>query len=170
MIPEFLIPFFRTNHAGETGAVFIYKGILKVSKDHDIVSFSKKHLITESEHLMIIEGLLPKKHYSKLINLWKFMGFITGYLPSLLGKNFIYATIFAVESFVEKHYQHQIYLLSDKEEYQELTNLIKKLMHDEIDHKKEAYEKLQKFNLAHKIWGKLVGFGSMSAVMISKYL
>ena len=98
------------------------------------------------------------------------MGFITGYLPSLLGKNFIYATIFAVESFVEKHYQHQIYLLSDKEEYQELTNLIKKLMHDEIDHKKEAYEKLQKFNLAHKIWGKLVGFGSMSAVMISKYL
>ena len=60
MIPNFLIPFFRTNHAGETGAVFIYKGILKLSKDKDIISFSKRHLITEADHLRTIERLLPK--------------------------------------------------------------------------------------------------------------
>ena len=60
----------RSDHAGETGAVFIYKGILKLSKDKDIISFSKRHLITEADHLRTIERLLPKKYHSKLINLW----------------------------------------------------------------------------------------------------
>ena len=98
------------------------------------------------------------------------MGFITGYIPSLMCKNFIYATIFAVESFVERHYQEQIKILSDKKEYKELTNLIKKLMHDEVDHKEEALEKIQHFNIAHRIWGKLVEFGSILAVKISKVI
>ena len=169
-IPIFLVPFFRTNHAGETGAVFIYKGILKIAKDKEIVNFSKKHLITESDHLKIIEELLPKKYESKLINLWKFLGFVTGYLPSLLGKNFIYATIFAVESFEEKHYQEQIDLISNEKKYKDISNLISKLMHDEVEHKVEALEKMQKFNLAHKIWGRIVQLGSISAVKVSKIL
>lgn len=167
-IPIFLIPFFRTNHAGETGAVFIYKGILKIARDKDIVNFSKKHLKTESEHLRIIEELLPRKYESKLINLWKFLGFITGFVPSLLGKNFIYATIFAVESFVEKHYQEQIDLISNEIKYKDISNLISKLMHDEVEHKEEALEKMRDFNLAHRIWGKIVQLGSISAVKVSK--
>lgn len=169
-IPIFLIPFFRTNHAGETGAVFIYKGILKNARDKEIINFSKKHLVTESEHLKIIEELLPRKYESKLINLWKFFGFVTGYFPSLLGKNFIYATIFAVESFVEKHYQEQIELISNEEKYKEISNLISKLMHDEVEHKEEALEKMQNFNLAHRVWGKIVQLGSISAVKVSKVL
>lgn len=66
-IPNFLIPYFRTNHAGETGAVFIYKGILSISKNKDIIAFSKRHLQTESNHLKIITEILPKKHQSKLV-------------------------------------------------------------------------------------------------------
>ena len=53
-IPDFLISSFRTNHAGETGAVFIYKAILMVSRDHEIIDFSKNHLKTESEHLRTV--------------------------------------------------------------------------------------------------------------------
>ena len=40
-IPNFIIPDLRTDHAGETGAVFIYKGILLVSKDKEIIKFAK---------------------------------------------------------------------------------------------------------------------------------
>ena len=68
-IPKFLIPHFRTNHAGETGAVFIYKGILSISKDSEIIDFSKKHLQTESEHLEILNKILPSREISKLIPL-----------------------------------------------------------------------------------------------------
>ena len=57
-IPNFLIPHFRTNHAGETGAVFIYKGILLLSKDQDILDFSSEHLKTEQGHLNQIEKIV----------------------------------------------------------------------------------------------------------------
>ena len=31
----------------ETGAVFIYKGILLISKDREIIEFANNHLLTE---------------------------------------------------------------------------------------------------------------------------
>ena len=39
LIPNIIVPDLRTNHAGETGAVFIYKGILLFSKDREIIEF-----------------------------------------------------------------------------------------------------------------------------------
>ena len=170
VIPEFLIKHFRTNHAGETGAVYIYKGILKISKDPDIISFSRKHLKTESEHLELLNEILPSKEISKLIPLWKIMGFMTGYIPGLFGKNFIYATIFSVESFVEQHYQHQLNLIGDKKKYSKLSKLIKKLMHDEVEHKNEANEKIEKKNFIHRLWSLIVYRGSSLAVNVSKYI
>mgnify|MGYP002031928958 CR=1 FL=1 len=116
-IPENLIPMFRSNHAGETGAVYIYKAILFVSRDKDVIKFAKKHLLTESEHLKLIENVLEKRKRSKLIFLWKIAGFLTGFIPSIFGKDFIFATIFYVESFVEKHYQVQIDFLERKKKF-----------------------------------------------------
>ena len=169
-IPKFLIPHFRTNHAGETGAVFIYKGILSISKDSDIINFSKKHLKTESEHLEILNKILPRREISKFIPLWKIMGFLTGFIPGIFGKNFIYATIFSVESFVEKHYQHQLDLIKDKKKFADLSNLINQLMHDEVEHKNEANQKIRKKNFLHKSWSNIVYNGSSLAVKISKYI
>lgn len=169
-IPKFLIPHFRTNHAGETGAVFIYKGILSISKDSEIIDFSKKHLQTESEHLEILNKILPSREISKLIPLWKIMGFLTGFIPGIFGKDFIYATIFSVESFVEKHYQHQLDLIKDKKKFADLSNLINQLMHDEVEHKNEANQKIRKKNFLHKSWSNIVYNGSSLAVKISKYI
>lgn len=169
-IPDFLIPHFRTNHAGEMGAVYIYRAILTFSKHKDIILFSKKHLHTESQHLKKIEKILPSNERSKLIFLWKFFGFMTGFIPSILGKKFIYATIYSVESFVESHYQVQIDLLKKKKNSKELILFIKKLMDDEIEHKDEAFLNIEKFNVVHKLWGSIVKFGSISAVKISKFI
>jgi ubiquinone biosynthesis monooxygenase Coq7 len=44
----------RYDHAGETGAVFIYKGIAKVAKiinDSELSHLANEHGATESEHL-----------------------------------------------------------------------------------------------------------------------
>ena len=169
-IPHFLIPHFRTNHAGETGAVYIYKGILLVSRDKEIINFSQKHLETEVSHLQIIEDILLKKYRSKLIFLWKIFGFLTGFIPSLLGKKFIYATIFAVESFVEIHYQEQIQLILKKEKHSNLKKIIQKLKNDEVEHKEEALKKLDDFSFFHVLWKKIVTNGSMIAVKVSKVI
>ena len=169
IIPTFLLPAFRTNHAGETGAVYIYKGILSLSKDKDIINFSRNHLKTESHHLELIENILDKNQYSRLILLWKILGFLTGFIPALMGKKFVYATIFSVESFVESHYKEQIDLLKNSK-YNDIKMLLNELMADEVHHKDEALEKIEKLNFLHKIWGKLVKFGSISAVKISKLI
>ena len=85
LIPNYLLPHFRSNHAGETGAVCIYKGILTVSRDPKIRKFSVKHLTTETEHLKLVEQILEKKNVSKLI-IFEISRVLTGFIPALLGK------------------------------------------------------------------------------------
>ena len=143
ILPKELIPYFRSNHAGETGAVYIYKAIIKFSKNKDILKFSELHLSTETKHLNLLENIIPKKEFSKLIILWKLFGFLTGFIPSLLGRNFIYATIYYVETFVEKHYQEQLNMLDKSKTIKTSKKIIEDLMNDEIDHKDDAKKKIK---------------------------
>ena len=62
---KLLESFLRSDHAGEVGAVYIYKGILSIAKDPALVEFSKRHLETEKEHLRKIEEVLPTSKRSK---------------------------------------------------------------------------------------------------------
>jgi len=166
-IPNVIIPDLRTDHAGETGAVFIYKGILLVSKDKEILEFAENHLLTEKKHLELIEKILPDSEKSKLLFLWKFLGLLTGLIPALIGKKFIYVTIFFVESFVEKHYNEQILKLKKNKKSVELIQLLEKLKNDEISHKEDSLKKFGKLSFLLKIWGNIVEIGSRTAVSIS---
>ena len=166
-IPKKFIPYLRTNHSGETGAVFIYRGILCVIKDQEVKNFAMNHLKTESEHLEKLEKIIPKSEKSKLLTLWKFFGFITGFIPALIGKRFVFATIYYVETFVEKHYEEQILLLKKYKSVNKLKNLLKNLKDDEITHKTEALSEINNLNTFIKLWGKTVQIGSKLAVFIS---
>ena len=166
-IPNVIIPDLRTDHAGETGAVFIYKGILLVSKDKEIIEFAKNHLLTEKKHLELIEKLLPDNEKSKLLFLWKFLGLLTGLVPALIGKKFIYATIYYVESFVEKHYDEQILKLRKRKNSLKLIQFLETLKNDEVSHKEDSLKRFGKLSFLLKIWGKIVEIGSKTAVSVS---
>ena len=43
--------FLRSDHAGEVGAVYIYKGILMVARDPELLEFSKRHLDLSLIHI-----------------------------------------------------------------------------------------------------------------------
>jgi ubiquinone biosynthesis monooxygenase Coq7 len=167
-IPKFMIPHLRTNHAGETGAVFIYKGILIFSRDKKLKIFAKNHLKTESEHLRLLNSILPLDKRSKLTFFWKICGFLTGSVPALISSKLVYITIFYVETFVEKHYQHQIDLL--KESYPSLKKNLINLKGDEVQHKEEAFKQINSINFFEKFWSSLVTNGSSFAVKISKII
>ena len=169
---KLLESFLRSDHAGEVGAVYIYKGILSIAKDPALVEFSKRHLETEKEHLRKIEEVLPASKRSKLVSIWKVAGYLLGFLPSLLGPRIVFATIEAVESFVEDHYEEQLkYLRAQNDPDQALIDLLQSCQDDEIEHKNEsAIKKRFTPGFLLNFWMKIVGWGSSSAVKVAKII
>ena len=172
LMNKLLESFLRSDHAGEVGAVYIYKGILSIAKDPALVEFSKRHLETEKEHLRKIEEVLPLSKRSKLVGIWKVAGYLLGFLPSLLGPRIVFATIEAVESFVEDHYEEQLkYLRAQNDPDQALIDLLQSCQDDEIEHKNEsAIKKRSTPGFLLNFWMKIVGWGSSSAVKVAKII
>ena len=172
LMNKLLESFLRSDHAGEVGAVYIYKGILSFAKDPALVEFSKRHLETEKEHLRKIEEVLPVSKRSKLVGIWKVAGYLLGFFPSLFGPRIVFATIEAVESFVEDHYEEQLkYLRAQNDPDQTLINLLQSCQDDEIEHKNEsAIKKRSTPGFLLNFWMKIVGWGSSSAVKVAKII
>ena len=172
LMNKLLESFLRSDHAGEVGAVYIYKGILSIAKDPALVEFSKRHLETEKEHLRKIEEVLPVSKRSKLVGIWKVAGYLLGFLPSLFDPRIVFATIEAVESFVEDHYEEQLkYLRAQNDPDQALIDLLQSCQDDEIEHKNEsAIKKRSTPGFLLNFWMKIVGWGSSSAVKVAKII
>lgn len=172
VFPKYLEQELRSDHAGETGAVYIYKGIIAVAKyrrNIELIDFAQNHGATEAEHLQLIEVVLEKKYYSHLLGPWRIAGWLTGALPALFGPAAVYATIASVEAFVEQHYQQQIDYLRKTDSYNDLLQLLLRCQSDEIHHKDEARSKISKpMPFALRIWCSLVGHGSAIAVQLAR--
>ena len=151
--PTWLREELRSDHAGETGACYIYRGALgamelrsysskKLSSVlgiqtfcpyHSLTTqkaytFSKRHLETEEAHLKLMEKLVPPSERSKLLPMWKLAGFTLGILPVLASPTStraFFATIAAVETFVEKHYVGHIEPLEMDGSKPELVRLLR---------------------------------------------
>ena len=164
----------RSDHAGETGAVYIYKGIIAVAtfrKDRELIVFAQHHGATEAEHLQLMELVLEKKYHSYLLGPWRLAGWLTGAIPALFGRKSVYATIDAVETFVEKHYQQQIDYLQQQGGHEQLLELLLRCQADEIAHKNEARSKASNsLPLALRVWCALVGRGSAGAVLLARQI
>lgn len=160
----------RSDHAGETGAVAIYQGILSVSADEKLRVFAERHIETEREHLLLIADILPPSHRSALLPLWRIAGFLTGFLPALFGPKAVYATIEAVESFVVHHYARQIKRLElSGEERQDLLAVLLRCHEDEIHHRDEAHNLCSnRGGLLIRSWQLLVRTGSNLAVAAAR--
>ena len=128
----------RTDHAGETGAVWMYRGVLHLARDASLRDFATRHLATERAHLKRIEAWLPRHGRSRLLPLWRVAGWLTGALPALAGPKAVYATIEAVETFVDRHYADQIARLRGSSELYALRQTLVDCQADEIAHRDEA--------------------------------
>ncbi len=164
-----LIGDLRSDHAGETGAVAIYQGILAVSRDPAVRHFALAHLATEREHLAQLGALLPPGQRSILLPIWHVAGWLTGALPALVGPRAVYATIDAVETFVDHHYEEQVRKLPDHGPGGALRTLLIACQADEVEHRDEARAAgTPTTGLLTQAWKWLVGTGSALAVMAAR--
>lgn len=168
---EYIEQELRSDHAGEVGAVEIYRGIKAVALwrgDHELMRFADAHGAVEQQHLSMMEKLVPAEQRSKLQVPWQIAGWLTGAVPALFGRNTVYATIQAVETFVDDHYQQQIDLLSEHVKYNKITDVLIKCQADEVHHRDDAGSRIESSNLALKLWGTLIGIGSKAAVSVCR--
>ncbi|MDJ0895419.1 MAG: demethoxyubiquinone hydroxylase family protein [Alphaproteobacteria bacterium] len=167
--PAWLVRELRSNHAGETGAVAIYSGILAISRDPKVRRFAEAHLQTEQGHLELIETLLPRRSRSAFLPLWRIAGFITGALPALFGRNAVFATIDAVETFVDHHYAAQIARLTEEGIHENLRATLERCRQDEVDHRDEARHAMTRpAGPVMKAWRWMIGAGSAAAVALAR--
>ena len=170
-VPMSMIGWMRSNHAGETGAVWIYIGSRCVFWNKDIKKMSREHYQAEKNHLIIMNHLLKNQNKSKLLLIWRVLGFSLGFFSAVLGYRFFCVTIQAVETFVEKHYQEQIeYLYTHSISY-DLLKVLEICCEEEVEHQNDAGFKKGKINnYIENFWSRVVGSGSSLAVSISKLI
>ena len=168
-LPGWLQQELRSDHAGEYGAVMIYRGVLAVSKDTSVRQFAERHLLTEGQHLALMEEIVSRRGRTKLLPLWRLMGWLTGALPALVGRHAVFATIEAVETFVDHHYEQQIQRLPAQGTYASLRETLLKCQADEVSHRDEAARlALPRRGIFLRAWCAVVGTGSMLAVIAAK--
>jgi demethoxyubiquinone hydroxylase (CLK1/Coq7/Cat5 family) len=172
-----LIPELRSDHAGETGAVWIYNGVLAVARNPELRAFARRHRDTERQHLARIADVLPWPRRSRLLLPWRLAGFATGALPALFGARAVYGTVAAVETFVDRHYQQQIERLDaapPSARRDALRALLAECQADECAHRDEAHAARGGDAPAPgwllRGWCALVSAGSAAAVGIARRL
>ncbi len=170
-LPTRLIRDLRSDHAGETGAVAIYDGILAVSRDPEIIKFAGEHRDAERVHLAFFEQWLPKQAQTRLTPVWWLAGWTLGAMPALFGRRAVYATIAAVETFVVKHYEDQIVELDKREEWRELAEQLRQFQADEDHHRQDAADRKDGSpGMLGRAWGAFVGAGSAAGVVAARLL
>jgi ubiquinone biosynthesis monooxygenase Coq7 len=150
--------------------VCIYRGVLATSRDAGVRAFARRHLATERQHLALIDPWLAPGARSRLLPLWRVAGWLTGVLPALAGPRAVYATIAAVETFVDRHYQAQLDRLAVEPVNDALAALLERCRRDEAAHRDEAAAEAGRAGPGLRAWCALVGAGSVAAVAVSRHV
>ena len=171
-LPGAVLADLRTDHAGETGAGCIYRGVLRVARDPALHAFAQRHLATETAHLQLIEAWLPAAGRSRLLPAWRLAGWLTGALPALFGPRAVYHTIETVERFVDQHYEAQIRHLAAFPALHALRLTLLQCQGDEVAHRVEAAAArgTEAPGPGLRAWCWLVDAGSRGAVAVCRLI
>jgi ubiquinone biosynthesis monooxygenase Coq7 len=130
----------RVDHAGELGAVYIYRGQRAVlAAKGGAVADQLSHMeAQEAVHLAALETLLAQRNVrpTVLTPLWRVAGFALGAATALLSEKAAHACTEAVETVIEGHYAGQIQEIEQAEP--ELAAQLCGFRDDEIAHRDEA--------------------------------
>jgi 3-demethoxyubiquinol 3-hydroxylase len=141
----------KVNHAGEYGAIRIYRAQLWLARRFfpDIVSFLEETLSHEMQHCALFRGAMRPRNTRPCcaMMLWGNGGFALGLITALLGRRGVWICTAAVEATVHRHMDEQLHFLADKDA--ELHGLVSAIQEQELMHLRHAEQRI----IAKSGWG-----------------
>jgi len=162
----------RVDHAGEYGAVQIYRGQRAVFDRIEGKAHAAR-LITDMEageqaHLSTFDRMIAERGVrpTLMAPLWRVMGFSLGAATALMGEETAHACTEAVEEVIEEHYGRQSQELQGVDS--ELKHVVDKFRADEVAHKETAIEQGARHAPAYPVLSAVIKFGCRAAIRISE--
>lgn len=158
----------RVNHAGELGAVFIYKGQLAFTRDRKTRETLMHMATQEAEHLAFFDAELRQSRArpSLLSPLWKAAGYGLGAVTALLGPASAMACTEAVESVIDGHYDEQLQQLPPSDT--RLRTAIAQFREEEREHHDAAIAAGSATAPGYSLMTGLIRWGSRLAIEVAK--
>jgi ubiquinone biosynthesis monooxygenase Coq7 len=162
----------RVDHAGEFGAVQIYRGQLAVFRNQpgkervaDLIAGmeagEKTHLET-FDRLVVERGVRP----TAMAPVWRLMGFGLGAATALMGEKAAHACTAAVEEAIEEHYAAQAKALDGVDP--ELKGIVERFRADELEHRDTAIVEGARNAPGYGILSGAIKLGCKLAIRVSE--
>jgi ubiquinone biosynthesis monooxygenase Coq7 len=162
----------RVDHAGELGAVHIYRGqqaVFGQAAGRGRVAATLAEMEAhEQVHLDRFDRLLTELNVrpTLMAPLWRAAGFALGAGTALLGEKAAHACTEAVETVIEDHYAGQIAELETREP--ELAAELAKFRDDELAHRDRAVEEGAREAPGYGLLSAVIRAGCRAAIKISE--
>lgn len=165
----------RVDHAGEYGAVAIYRGQLAVferRQGHErIVGQLREMAAQEQTHLDTFDDLLTREDVRPTLAspVWNLAGFALGVATALLGEKAAHACTEAIETVIGDHYTDQIDELERAGETA-LAATFTSFRDEELAHRDLALDEGAREAPGYPVLASLIRFGCSAAIRISEKL
>ncbi len=164
----------RVDHAGELGAVHIYRGqraVLEAAPGREAISEQLAQMERhEARHLARFDALLneTRTRPTLLAPIWRLAGFALGAGTALLGEKAAHACTDAVESVIEAHYADQIAELKDEDPA--LAAELSGFRDDELAHQREAIDSGAREAPGGALLSAVIRAGCRAAIKVTEHL
>jgi ubiquinone biosynthesis monooxygenase Coq7 len=162
----------RVDHAGELGAVHIYRGqraVLDGARGRGPIAERLAHMESqEARHLARFDVLLTEGRMrpTLMAPLWRAAGFALGAGTALMGERAVHACTEAVESVIEAHYADQIAEIADRRP--ELAAELSEFRDEELAHREEALAEGAREAMGYSLLAAVIRVGCRAAIKISE--
>ncbi len=162
----------RVDHAGELGAVHIYRGqraVLAGAAGKDLINDQLAHTqAQEARHLARFDELLTDHRIrpTLMAPLWRVAGFALGAGTALIGERAVHACTEAVESVIEAHYAEQIAEIADRDPV--LAAELSGFRDEELAHRDEAVAEGALEAPGYPVLAAVIRAGCRAAIRISE--
>lgn len=134
----------RVDHAGEFGALQIYKGQLAVLEssqtEQESVQTIRRMAEQEQQHFAEFDRMVRERGVrpTALEPLWRVAGFALGAATALMGAKAAMACTVAVEEVIDAHYKNQVASVPEQES--SLKQVLAEFRENELEHRDMALE------------------------------